>query len=47
MVAPALAGAAMQAGALWLPLAVGASIKIVYDVLLWRAFRQLTPPEEQ
>ncbi len=47
MVSPVLAGAAMQAGALWLPLAAGAAIKIVYDVLLWRAFRQLKPPEER
>ena len=46
MIAPAFAGAAMQAGALWLPLVCGASIKIVYDLLLWRAFRKLKPPEE-
>ncbi len=47
MVSPALAGAAMQAGALWLPLAAGATIKIVYDLLMWRAFRRLKPPEER
>ena len=47
MVSPVLAGAAMQAGALWLPLAAGAVIKIVYDLLLWRAFRQIKPPEER
>lgn len=47
MVSPVLAGAAMQAGALWLPLAAGAAIKIVYDLLLWRAFRQIKPPEER
>jgi MFS family permease len=47
MIAPALAGAAMQAGALWLPLAAGASIKIGYDLLLWRAFRRIRPPEER
>ncbi len=47
MVSPALAGAAMQAGALWLPLAAGAALKILYDVLLWRAFRQIKPPEER
>lgn len=46
MLAPAFAGAAMQAGALWLPLAAGATIKIGYDVALWRAFRRLKPPEE-
>jgi len=47
MVSPLLAGAAMQAGALWVPLAAGATIKIVYDLLLWRAFRRIRPPEEQ
>ena len=47
MVSPVLAGAAMQAGALWLPIAAGAAIKIVYDLLLWRAFRQIKPPEER
>ena len=47
MVAPMLAGAAMHAGALWLPLAAGAAIKIVYDLLLWRGFRRIKPPEER
>ena len=46
MIAPAFAGAAMQAGALWLPLVCGASIKIVSDLLMWRAFRKIKPPEE-
>ena len=46
MVSPVLAGAAMQAGALWLPLAAGAAIKIVYDVLVWREFREIKAPEE-
>jgi MFS family permease len=47
MVAPLFAGAAMQGGALWVPLAAGATIKVVYDLLLWRAFRRLKPPEER
>jgi hypothetical protein len=47
MIAPAFAGVAMQAGALWLPLVAGASIKIAYDLLLWRAFRRIKPPEER
>ena len=47
MVAPLFAGAAMQGGALWLPLAAGATIKITYDLLLWRAFRRIKPPEER
>jgi MFS family permease len=46
-VAPAFAGLLMQEGALVVPLLAGAAIKIVYDVLLWRAFRGLRPPEER
>jgi MFS family permease len=45
--APALAGGAMQAGALWAPLVAGALIKMAYDLLLWRAFRRIKAPEEQ
>jgi hypothetical protein len=29
-----------------LPLVIGASMKIGYDLLLWRAFRHVKPPEE-
>jgi MFS family permease len=47
MIAPAFAGAAMHAGALWLPLVAGATIKIAYDLLLWRAFQATKPPEER
>jgi hypothetical protein len=25
---------------------IGAAMKIVYDLLLWRAFRSVRPPEE-
>jgi MFS family permease len=46
VLAPGIAGGAMQAGGLWFPLAAGATLKIVYDVLLWRAFRNVKPPEE-
>jgi len=46
-VAPALAGAAMQGVALWAPLAAGAVLKIGYDLLLYRAFRRIKPPEEE
>jgi len=46
-VAPAFAGAAMQGVALWAPLAAGATLKIAYDLLLYRAFRRIKPPEEQ
>jgi hypothetical protein len=45
-VAPAFAGLFMQEGSLVVPLVIGAAIKIAYDLLLWRAFRSLRPPEE-
>jgi MFS family permease len=45
-VAPAFAGAMMEGGSLMLPLAMGAGMKIGYDLLLWRAFRNVRPPEE-
>jgi MFS family permease len=46
-VAPAFAGAAMQGLALWSPLAAGAALKIAYDLLLYRGFRKIKPPEER
>jgi hypothetical protein len=46
-VGPLLGGAAMQQLALAAPLFVGGSLKIVYDVLLYRSFRHLRPPEER
>ena len=45
-VAPAFAGLLMSGDALYLPLLIGAAMKITYDVLLWRAFRHARPPEE-
>ena len=42
---PALAGFFMQTS-LVAPLVVGAGMKIAYDLLLWRAFREIRPPEE-
>ncbi|HLE84617.1 MAG TPA: MFS transporter, partial [Thermoanaerobaculia bacterium] len=44
---PALAGWTMEHWALGAPLVLGAAIKIVYDLLLWTAFRQVKPPEER
>lgn len=44
--APVFAGVMMQAGGLGLPLAVAGVTKIAYDVLLWREFRRVKPPEE-
>ncbi len=46
VIAPGIAGGAMQFGGLWIPLVAGASLKIVYDLLLWRAFRNVKPPGE-
>ena len=45
-VAPAFAGALMLGDSLYLPLVIGAAMKIAYDLLLWRAFRRVKPPEE-
>jgi hypothetical protein len=46
-IAPAFAGVLMTRGSLMLPLVVGALMKIAYDLLLWRSFRGLKPPEER
>jgi hypothetical protein len=46
-VAPMVAGALMQGRSLAVPLLVGAAMKIAYDLLLYRAFRHLKPPEER
>lgn len=44
---PVLAGLLMQNVSLGSPLFIGASLKISYDLLLYRAFRHLPPPEER
>jgi MFS family permease len=46
-VAPALAGLLMAGQSLAVPIYVGAAMKIFYDLALWRAFRQVRPPEER
>lgn len=46
-VAPVIAGALAGGDNLHLPLLVGAAMKISYDLLLWRAFRAVRPPEER
>jgi MFS family permease len=46
-VAPFLAGALMQGLSLFLPLVIGAVMKIAYDILLYAAFRRVRPPEER
>ena len=45
--APPFAGYIMQNLALAAPLFVGGSIKILYDLLLYRTFHRLKPPEER
>ena len=43
---PMIAGPIMQISA-FAPLLIGPGIKILYDLLLYRAFSQIKPPEEQ
>jgi MFS family permease len=45
-VAPAFAGMLMAGQSLAIPIYVGAGMKIFYDLVLWRAFRNVKPPEE-
>jgi MFS family permease len=45
-VAPFMAGFLMQGVALATPLLIGAGLKIGYDLLLWRSFREVHAPEE-
>lgn len=46
-VGPSFAGVVMQHVALAGPLVIGGALKIVYDLLLYRAFRNVRPPEEE
>jgi len=46
-VAPFAAGFLMQGLALAVPLLIGAGMKIGYDLMLWKSFHDLKPPEEQ
>lgn len=45
--APGLAGVLMQGVSLGMPLIVGSAFKALYDILLFRSFRHLKPPEEK
>jgi MFS family permease len=45
-ISPSFAGLMMQRLAMAAPLYIGSSLKIVYDALLYVAFRQVKPPEE-
>ena len=44
--APAVAGALVAGASPVAPLVIGGVMKIAYDLLLWRAFRKVAPPEE-
>ena len=46
-IGPAVAGVVMQHVALAGPLVIGGTLKITYDLLLYRAFRHVRPPEEK
>jgi hypothetical protein len=45
--APVLSGALMQGVGLGVPLLLAGGAKIAYDLLLWREFRRVKPPEER
>ena len=45
--APVFAGALMQGVGLGVPLVLAGAAKIGYDLLLWREFRRVKPPEER
>jgi MFS family permease len=45
--APMLAGILIERGGLGLPLIAAGITKLTYDVLLWREFRKVKPPEEK
>jgi hypothetical protein len=34
-------------GLAYLPFVIGGGLKVIYDLLLYREFKSVTPPEEQ
>ncbi len=46
-VAPVVSGSLMSSLSVSAPLVIGAGMKMAYDLLLYRAFRHLKPPEER
>ena len=46
-IGPPIAGFVMQNVVLAAPLFIGGGMKIVYDIILYRSFRHLRPPEER
>lgn len=45
-VSPAISGLAFSLSALGLPFILAGALKIPYDLLVWRTFRHIRPPEE-
>jgi MFS family permease len=45
-ISPPIAGYAFSIAALGVPFFLAGGLKIVYDVLIWRTFRSVRPPEE-
>jgi MFS family permease len=45
--APTVAGILMQRVAMTTPFIIGPGLKVIYDLLLYRAFRHIRPPEER
>ena len=46
-VSPALAGFAFSVAALGAPFYLAGALKVGYDLLVWRTFRKIRPPEEE
>jgi len=46
-ISPPIAGYAFSIAALGVPFFLAGGLKIVYDVLVWRTFRRIKPPEER
>ena len=46
-ISPPLAGYAFSVAALGAPFLLAGGLKIVYDLLIWRTFRRVHPPEER
>jgi len=45
-ISPPIAGYAFSVAALGIPFFLAGGLKIVYDLLVWRSFRRIQPPEE-
>ena len=45
-VSPPIAGWAFSVAALGLPFFLAGGLKVAYDILIWRTFRGVRPPEE-